>query len=108
MSTISKERKIELLTQFNQNEELKEVLKEELLAGIYTNGVIKDGQVHDAKKNWALSLVLNEDKTTSNEILGSKLVAIAEGIRFVESSFAIIEETYKPVKIVSSFKNKAR
>lgn len=108
MASVTKERKIQLLTQFNENIELFECVKEALLEGIYENGVTAAGRPHDAKKNWALALVLNNEQSTPNEVIGARLVAIAEGIRFVESSFAKIEETYKAETIPKAKKNEAR
>lgn len=107
MSALTPERKIELLTAFNANEDMKQAVKEELLKGIYQNGVIVEGQKHNALENWALSLVYGADGA-SNELIGSKLVAIAEGIRFLQSSFSDIEKNYKPTVTGNNKSNPAR
>jgi hypothetical protein len=105
--TLSKEEKVELLKQFNANEKMKEAVKQVLLAGIYENGVIKEGQKHNPMLNWAMSLVFNADDRLTNEQLGAKLSALAEGIRFVESAFDKISD-YKDAKPASTGKNQAR
>lgn len=93
MINITPERKIEILTAFNQNLELKQCLKDELLAGLYRNGVQIQGQEHDSKRNWALQVAWNDE--LSPEQKGAQVMAIAEGLRFLESAFDKIESTYK-------------
>lgn len=105
--TITKEEKIELLTQFNSNPKMKEAVKQVILAGIYDNGVIKEGEAHNPMLNWAMSLVFSGDDRIDNEQLGAKLSALAEGLRFVESAFDKISD-YKETKAVGSAPNKAR
>ncbi len=112
MITISPERKIELLTAFNENAELKHVLKEVLLRGIYGEGVIKEGEDNNSYRNWAINIAMDIDGSPSmdsNEQKGARLSAVAEGLRFLESSFKMIEENYKP-KVASEGddKNPAR
>lgn len=108
MKTLSPEIKRELLTAFNANADLKQALKEELLAGIYSNGVIVPGQVHNPLQNWALSTVFGAEDSVTNEMIGAKIVAIAEGIKFLESSFKKIEDNYKPVVVTEPGSNPAR
>lgn len=105
--TLSEEEKVELLMQFNANEKMKEAVKQVLLAGIYSNGVIKPGEKHNPMLNWAMSLVFNTDDRINNEQLGAKLSALAEGIRFVESAFDKIAD-YKKTPAPSTGTNKAR
>lgn len=88
--------KTEKLTQFVADTDMFEAVKEELLKGIYSNGVIKEGEKHNPLKNWALSLVFNQPVGVSNEAIGAKLVALGEGLQFVESALNSIEENYKP------------
>lgn len=108
MAKVTPERKIELLTAFNANEDMKEVVKEVLLAAIYENGVIKDGETHNPLKNFAMHIGLNQDPLVSNEKIGAKLVACCEGIQFLENGFKFIEENYKPVLNKPVGKNPAR
>lgn len=105
--TITEEEKIDLLTQFNTNAKMKEAVKQVILAGIYSNGVIKEGEKHNPMINWAMSLVFSGDDRIDNEQLGAKLSALAEGIRFVESAFDKIGD-YKAVKTTSPTKNPGR
>lgn len=95
MSTLNDEVKKEKLTQFVADAEMFEAVKEELLKGMYSNGVIQEGVEHNPMVNWALSLGLNRDNIP-NDVIGSKLVAMSEGLQFIESSLAKIKENYKP------------
>lgn len=106
MATFNDELKKEKIAAFVADPIMCEAVKEELLKGIYTHGTVQEGKPVDATRNWALSLVLNlENKdSVSNEIIGSKLVAVAEGIRFLESSFKEMEANYKPVSTESGGK----
>lgn len=105
--SLTKEEKIELLTQFNANPRMKEAVKQVLLAGIYENGVIKEGEMHNPMMNWAMSLVFSGDDRINNEQLGAKLSALAEGLRFVESAFDKIGD-YKEAKTTGQGSNPAR
>lgn len=109
MATITNERKIELLTQFNENAELKEAVKEILLEGVYGNGVIKqnDGEKHNPMKNWAIHIANAAimDPAITPAMVGAKVMGCAEGINFIEQGFKHIEENYKP-KIESEGDNK--
>ncbi len=105
MINITEQRRVELLTQFNSNEELKQCVKSELLRGIYSNGVIKEGEDHKVGLNWALNIAWNDEMTPEQK--GQLLMAISEGLRALETAFAKIE-TYKPVAIKEEVPNKAR
>lgn len=102
------EKKKELIRQFSANIEMREAVKEILLAGMYTNGVIKEGEKHNPLVNWALSVALNGDEAVSNEQIGARVVAIGEGLRFIESAFKKIEEDYKEIKPTPPKGNGAR
>lgn len=104
---LTKEEKVEMLKQFNANEKMKEAVKQVLLAGIYENGVIKEGETHNPMQNWAMSLVFCGDDRINNEQLGAKLSALAEGLRFVESAFDKIGD-YKEKTTPSTGGNPAR
>lgn len=92
------DRKKELLTKFNLDEEMKEAVKEELLTGLYTNGVIREGVTHNALKNAAFTLAMDKEHKYSDEQLGQDLRGLAEGVRCVESAFKRIEDNYKPTQ----------
>ncbi len=108
MINVTPERKKELLKQFNANPEMREAVREELLAGIYSNGVIKEGERHNPMINAVLSVVWAADEQESMEKIGAKVVALAEGLRCVESAFKRIEENYKEDKPSKEGGNKAR
>ncbi len=107
MINLTKERKVELLKAFNSQPELFQAVREELLACIYKDGVVKDGEDVDATHNWALSLAWGETPL-SNEQLGEKIAAIAEGIRFIEVGFDTIAKKYVNPTISPIQPNKAR
>lgn len=84
-----------MLVQFNANPDMVRAVEEEVLKGIFTQGVFSDTKF-DTAKNWALSLVWNkEGGVVSDEQLGSELRACAEALRFIMSSFNGIKENYK-------------
>lgn len=86
---------------------MKEAVRKVLLQGIYDNGVIKKGKKHDPRTNWALSLAWDKKaETMTDEQIGKKLIAVAEGIRFVETSFDKIG-SYKKAEPVTPKKNNA-
>lgn len=97
MAKITEERKIELLAQFASNEELKEAVKDVILASIYENGVQREGHKHFPMRNVFMSLFLNTDDRVNAEELGLKGIAMAEGMRLLENAFDKIED-YKPKK----------
>lgn len=109
MATISEERKKELLAQFAGNDELKEAVKEVILASIYENGVIAAGKKHQPMRNVFMSLFLNSDDAMSVQELGLKAIAMSEGMRLLENAFDKIDD-YKVTKKEGegSEKNKAR
>jgi len=91
----------QLVEAFYKNETQREAVKKVLLMGIYNNGVIRSGEVHNPQLNWALSLAWNMDGTSeTNEKLGANLRAVAEGIKSVELAFKELSKftTIEPVK----------
>lgn len=88
---------IELVEAFMKNETQREAVKKVLLAGVYHNGVIKEGVKHDPIVNWALGLALNANSDqVSNEQLGANLRAVAEGIRIVQLAWDKLSTIKKP------------
>ena len=88
------------INQFLEDEVMKEAVKKVLLADIYDNGVLKEGEPAN-KQNWVFGLVMNEagqDYKQTNEEIGEKLRACIEGIRAVELGFKHLEE-FKIIKI---------
>lgn len=106
---MTNDRKKELLTQFVQNAELVEALKEELLRGIYHDGVIKEGEGHNPDENWVNAVVF-QGAEVSDALIGQEVRAKAQGISFLKTAFNKILETYKqvPEKGNNGNKNPAR
>ena len=65
-----------------------QAVKKVLLQHIYTQGVITKGQNHNPLKNRALVLVGGD---VSNEVLGSQLRSLWEGVNALESGFSELE-----------------
>ncbi len=75
---------------------LKEAIRKVLLAGVYVNGVLKQGEPADARKNWALSFG-GMNPQISNAELGENLRAYTWAINMVEAAWAKLED-YKVEK----------
>ena len=90
---ILNERQIELIKNFNSNEEMREAVKTVLLAVLYNQGTIKKGKNSDPLYNFALDLVARK-KDATNEELGECLKATWKGIDALVSGFQEIE-TFK-------------
>lgn len=74
---------------FCADTEMFEAVKLVLLKEVYTNGVITKGQPHNALKNRALVLV---QSGVDDEVLGSQLRALWEGVQAVEGGFVELEK----------------
>ncbi len=93
--------------EFYENEGMREAVKKIILAGIYTNGVMKKGQKADALRNFALQLVSNKGQFT-NEQLGADLRALWEGINIVEAAFQQMSKYQIQEKVVDKEINEAK
>jgi len=95
------------LALFSEDKVMFDAVKKVLLAGIYSNGTIKKGEELDTNVNFALSLLLTpngQEVHQDNELLGARLRASVEGLRFLEVGFKTLESL--GVKEVKSEKNK--
>ncbi len=72
---------------FVDNEVQREAVKKVLLAEIYYNGVLKEGEAADPLRNFTLGLVSNLGDRLRNEALGEQLRAAWEGINMLEVAF---------------------
>jgi hypothetical protein len=75
---------------FVSNKTLFDAVKKVILAAVYFNGTLRQGQPARPTLNAALSLAMS--KEYSNEQLGEDLRALAEGVRLVEVGFGKLEE----------------
>lgn len=82
------------LASFMAQPTMVEAVKKVLLAGVYFNGTLRQGEPADPLTNFALSTAFRTG--ASNEDIGADIRAAAEGIRAVESGFSSLEE-YKVV-----------
>lgn len=88
------------VAQFLDNAVMREAVRKVLLAGIYDNGVIKQGEPHNPAQNFALFEVfnvLNGGGVVSDADIGQVVRAKAQGIKLVEQAFKQLE-SYKPKK----------
>lgn len=81
----------EKISAFNADPILKEAIKKTLLAGIYSNGVLKPGQPAEPRKNWALSFGAIE-RHVSDEEIGQNVRAYAWGINAIEAAFQKLDD----------------
>ena len=94
------------LYSFNQNETMVRAVKKVLLAGIYENGILRQGDKAEPLKNFALALAFKTE--ISNEQVGADLRASAAGIRSVELAFNKIAEIQPKKDVKVEVKNPAR
>lgn len=96
---------------FVSNETMKLAVKKVLLAGIYNNGTLKQGQDPKATQNFALAGVIkaiaNGEKVDYQSI-GQDLTACATGIYLLETGFQQLEKLKKVVSEPKEKKNPAR
>lgn len=90
----------EKISAFCSDETLKEAVRKVMLAGIYSNGVIKkDGKPHDPTKNFALTQAFQamiHSAPITDEELGQNIRARAAGIQMVEQGFAELDKIHAP------------
>jgi hypothetical protein len=100
----------DLLVSFNENKQLKEVIKKALTISIYECGTIEKGKKHSANVNWALGLTPSWNATrtgVSPEEVGKELMLKAEALAQVEDAFSRIEK-FQKVEEKEPKENKAR
>lgn len=83
------------IEKFWANDTLREAVRKVLLAGIYENGVLKEGKKADPSKNFALyeAFQSTQGAPITDAELGQVIRAKAWGIRTVEMAFAELENT---------------
>lgn len=80
----------EMLTNFANNDVMREAVKKVLLVPIYHNGVLEKGErTINPAYNWALTLAAMKSDF-SDEQIGHDVRVTAEGIRVVENAFSQI------------------
>ena len=96
---------------FLENDILKNAVKKIFLFGIYGNGTLEAGKDPEPSQNFALSLIWDasgRELSQTNEQLGERLRASAEGIRFLETGFALLDKFKAAPKVKEEKKNPAR
>ena len=97
---------ISKIEQFNGDTDMKEAVKQVLLAGLYEHGVVKKGKTLEPRHNGAYSMVaLATNNPIPDEIIGQQLRAQWAGINALENAFQRIEEikSKKKEKVESPF-----
>jgi hypothetical protein len=94
------------IEKFCANETLKEAVRKVLLAGIYENGVLKEGQKADPSKNFALyeAFMSTNGAPITDAELGQVIRAKAWGIKAVEMAFAELDNI--KLQVPAPVKNK--
>ena len=99
------------IKKFCDNKLMSGAVKKVLLAGIYNNGTMARLLEADFKRNFALNLVFDgrgQEIHQDNALLGQRLRACAEGLRFLENGFTHLESLNVEEEIPELEKNKAR
>jgi hypothetical protein len=90
------------LTQFWDDEVMREAVRKVLLAGLYQNGTLREKSKPNPLYNGAFSLVANEGRKVSNEQIGEDLRTLWQGLNALEHAFSNISkyetETTPPTK----------
>lgn len=89
------------IQQFVDSEVMRVAVKKILLWEIYQNGVLKKGEPPTPMRNSALGLAATMDDPTK---IGQRLMAMWEGINFLELGFRKLSE-YSKVKELPKDKN---
>lgn len=100
----------ELLIAFRENVPMFNAVHKVLLAGIYSNGVLTEGE-QNPLQNWALSYVMNNENSgvkLSDEEIGKKIRASAEGISFLQNGLDHIKTIQRDFVPKPTKPNKAR
>lgn len=100
----------DLLISFNENKELKEVVKKVLTFSIYGCGISEKGKKVATNINWALGLTpswnMNKQGVKPEDV-GKELMLKAEALAQVEDAFSRIEK-FQKVEEKEPKTNKAR
>jgi hypothetical protein len=83
------------LKKFFANEPLKKAVKKVLLAPVYYNGTLVEGEDPDPTRNSLLGL-MGQSRQLSNEKMGEVLRAQMEALTYIEQGFNTIDEFTKP------------
>lgn len=100
------------LVKFTQNPTLFSAVKKVLLAALYEQGTVKEGQEPEPLRNWAVGIAFNQktyinaqgkvepkDNPPSYEKIGQRVFAMVEGINHIEGGFAEILKKFLPQDI---------
>ena len=85
---------IESVKRFMGDKLAKEAVRKILLAGVYANGVLKEGEPASPTRNAAFGLLMGNGgamRPVQNEQLGAELRAMIEGMMIVEEGFQKLE-----------------
>ena len=104
MQNILTDIEIAKIEAFNADSVMVQAVKKVLLQHIYSQGVITKGQDHNPLKNRALVLVGSD---VSNEVLGSQLRSLWEGVNALETGFSELELIKNKVEEIESPYNEA-
>jgi hypothetical protein len=103
LNEITDEQEQTYITQFYENEPMREAVKKILLIPLYAQGVLKRGKKARPGVNWAFSGL-----SANNENLGAMVRAGYMGINFLNRGFKILS-TFKKEKVEGEKKtNEAR
>jgi len=93
------------LQKFADNVTMVEAVRKVLLAGIYFNGTLRDGEKANPGVNFAINL---GEENRSNEQIGAESRATSLGIRYIQTGFKELEGYKSVPKEEKVEKNKAR
>jgi len=83
---------------FVQNKTQFEAVRKVLLAGIYYNGVMREGEPADARKNFILAQLTQPIMENAPiEEFGHYAKSLVNGVKFIETGFNDLEK-FKPVE----------
>jgi hypothetical protein len=82
------------IQKFLQNKPMANAVKKVLLAEIYSAGTLNQDEIYDYRRNFVLSLVMDEQGRRydqDNSRLGERVRACIEGIAFLDGGFKKLE-----------------
>ena len=90
---------------FVDNERMREAVKKVLLWEIYQNGTLKRGEAPTPLRNSFIGVAMTADDPTK---IGQRVMAIAEGINYLEIGFKHLSQYGKKEEKVGSSGNQSR
>lgn len=93
------------IERFVENDVQREAVKKVVLFELYQNGVLKRGEPSNPRRNSFHGVAMTADDPAK---IGQRVMAMAEGINFLEMAFEALSKYAKKPKVGEEKENQAR